>query len=78
MLAPTTENKTAAEDAIKGLLAKSGVEDTMLHVLKDESILPFCWAKPVFVSFSVRSAVLVPAFTCHYLPSPVFTCLYLP
>ena len=78
MLAPTTENKTAAEDAIKGLQAKNGVEDTMLHVLKDESILPFCWAKPVFVSFSVASAVLVPAFTCNYLPSPVFTCLYLP
>ena len=78
MLTPTTENKTAAEDAIRGLLAKNGVEDTMLHVLKDESILPFRWAKPVFVSFSVRSAVLVPAFTCHYLPSPVFTCLYLP
>ena len=78
MLTPPTENKTAAEDAIRAMLAKNRLEDTMLHVLKHASILPFCWAKPVFVSFSVRSAVLVPAFTCNYLPSPVFTCLYLP
>ena len=56
---PTTENKAAAEDAIEGLLAKNGVQDTMLHVLKDESIIPLCWAKPGLCQFFVASDVLV-------------------